>query len=172
MSETKFNGMPVKLAGEFVRKGMVAPEFVLSKGNLESFGKQDIGGKFAVLSIFPSLDTTVCANAVRKFNRMAASIPDTLVLAISRDLPFAQQRFCTTEGIEHVIALSDFHLGSTFGKDYGVQMLDGPLNGLFARAVVVIEPHGKIAYCELVSEITQEPDYSAALSVCRDQNFA
>lgn len=172
MSETKFKGMPVKLAGEFVRKGMVAPEFVLSKGNLEPFGKQNIGGKFAVLSIFPSLDTTVCATAVRKFNRMAASLPDTLVLAISRDLPFAQQRFCTTEGLSDVITLSDFHLHSTFGRDYGVQMVDGPLNGLFARAVVVIDPQGKVAYCELVSEITHEPDYEAALSICRNRVFA
>ena len=167
MSKTQFKGQPVKLAGDFVMVGAMAPDFVLTKGDLSSFALEDAKGKWAVLNIFPSLDTAVCATSVRKFNEKVANLPDVTVLAISKDLPFAQSRFCTVEGIENVIPLSDFKVYSTFGKDYGVLMTDGPLNGLFARAVVVLNPEGKIVYTELVPEITQEPNYEAALAAIK-----
>ena len=119
-----------------------------------------------ILNIFPSLDTGVCATSVRKFNKLAAGLPDTVVLAISKDLPFAHARFCTTEGIENVIPLSDFRF-SDFDENYGVRMADGPLAGLLARSVVVIGKDGKIAYTELVPEITQEPDYDKAIAAVK-----
>ena len=115
------------------------------------------------MNIFPSIDTGVCATSVRKFNQFAASLPDTIVLCISRDLPFAQGRFCAAEGIENVVVLSDFRRTSTFGTDYGLQMADGPLAGLLARAVVVVAPDGKVSHVEVVPEITTEPDYEGAL---------
>ena len=115
-----------------------------------------------MLNIFPSLDTGVCATSVRKFNQLASNMKDTLVLAISRDLPFAHSRFCTVEGIENVIPLSDFR-GTTFGEDYGVLLEDGPLQGLLTRAVVVIDPELVVRYVQLVPEITQEPDYDEVL---------
>ena len=134
MATTLFQGTPVALAGEFIQKGALAPDFSLVKGDLSTFSLADAKGKFVVLNIFPSMDTGVCAASVRKFNKLAAGMENTLVLAISKDLPFAQGRFCTAEGIEHVIPLSDFRYTSTFGKDYGVLMTDGPLCGLLARA--------------------------------------
>lgn len=118
-------------------------------------------GKRVILNIFPSLDTGVCAMSVRKFNQLAASLPDTVVLAISKDLPFAHARFCTVEGIENLVPLSDFR-HSDFDENYGVLMADGPLQGLLARSVVVIDREGKVVYTELVPEITQEPDYDRA----------
>ena len=124
---------------------------------------RDRNGKNVILNIFPSLDTNVCATSVRKFNKLAAGLPDTVVLAISKDLPFAHARFCTTEGIENVIPLSDFRF-SDFDENYGVRMADGPLSGLLARAVVVIGKDGRIAYTELVPDISQEPDYEKAIS--------
>lgn len=167
MSQTKFKGAPVKLAGKFIVNGAKAPAFQLSKGDLSSFGLQDVKGKYAILNIFPSLDTSVCATSVRKFNKMATQLPNTVVLAVSKDLPFAQSRFCSVEGIDKVTALSEFHLNSNFGEDYGVLMTDGPLNGLYARAVVVIDPQGTVVYTELVPEITQEPNYENALKACK-----
>lgn len=164
MAEIKFKGMPVHLAGDFPKKGMVAHDFVLVKNDLSELRLSDLKGKRVVLNIFPSMDTSVCATTVRKFNQMAASIPDTVVLCISRDLPFAQSRFCMAEGIEHVIMLSDFRLHSSFGLDYGVLMTEGPLSGLLARAIVVIDDEGRVFYTELVPEITQEPDYEAVIS--------
>ncbi len=162
---TNFKGKTVNVAGEFVRAGMPAPNFLLSKGDLSSFCLADAKGARLLLNIFPSLDTPVCAISVRKFNMLASQLENTKVLCISRDLPFAQKRFCASEGIENVIALSDFHYASTFGSDYGVAMTDGPLCGLFARAVVVIDENGKILYSKMNSEIGEEPDYSEALKV-------
>ena len=164
MATTNFKGQPVKLIGEFIQVGKVAPDFELVKTDLSSFSLKDLNGKNVILNIFPSLDTSVCATSVRKFNKMAAGLKDTVVLAISKDLPFAHGRFCTTEGIENVIPLSDFRF-SDFDESYGVRMADGPLAGLLARAVVVIGKNGKVAYTELVPEITQEPDYDKALAV-------
>lgn len=162
MAITSFKGQPVKLIGEFVKVGAVAPDFKLVKTDLSSFSLSELAGKRVILNIFPSLDTAVCATSVRKFNELAASLPDTVVLAISKDLPFAHARFCTTEGIKNVIPLSDFRL-SEFDEEYGVRMADGPLKGLLARAVVVIGKDGRVAYTELVPEITQEPDYAKAI---------
>ena len=166
LATTNFKGQPVKLIGEFIQVGKVAPDFELVKTDLSSFSLKDLNGKNVILNIFPSLDTSVCATSVRKFNKMAAGLKDTVVLAISKDLPFAHGRFCTTEGIENVIPLSDFRF-SDFDESYGVRMADGPLAGLLARAVVVIGKDGKIAYTELVPEITQEPDYDKALAAVK-----
>lgn len=167
MSKTAFKGSVVNLAGEFVKTGVTAPEFTMVKGDLSQFKLSDTKGKFVVLNIFPSLDTGVCATSVRKFNQLAAKMENTVVLAISKDLPFAQGRFCTTEGIENVIPLSDFRTPSDFDSNYGVLIADGPLSGLLARSVVVINPAGEIVYTELVPEITQEPNYDAALAAIR-----
>ncbi|HJD09551.1 MAG TPA: thiol peroxidase [Candidatus Phocaeicola caecigallinarum] len=167
MAKTAFQGNPVTLAGEFVKTGTQAPDFSLVKGDLSSFTLADTKGKYALLNIFPSMDTGVCAASVRKFNQLAAQMSDTIVLAISKDLPFAQGRFCTTEGIENVIPLSDYRYTSDFGEKYGVLMTDGVLCGLLARAVVIINPEGKVVYTELVPEITQEPDYKAALAALK-----
>lgn len=163
MAETKLKGNPVHLAGEFPKKGTMAQEFALVKNDLSVLRLSELKGKRVVMNIFPSMDTAVCATTVRRFNKLAASLPDTVVLCISRDLPFAQSRFCVTEGIENVIALSDFRLHSSFGRDYGVLMTEGPLSGLLARAVVVIDEEGMVIYTELVPEITQEPNYEAVL---------
>ena len=160
MATTKFKGQPVKVIGEFIKVGAVAPDFELVKTDLSSFSLKELNGKNVILNIFPSLDTGVCATSVRKFNKLAAGLPDTVVLAISKD------RFCTTEGIENVVPLSDFRF-SDFDENYGVRMADGPLSGLLARAVVVVGKDGKIAYTELVPEITQEPDYDKAIAAVK-----
>ena len=160
-----FKGILVTLVGSFVTPGTMAPDFSLVKNDLSEYTLNDNKGKYVVLNIFPSLDTGVCAMSVRRFNEMAAALPNTTVLCISKDLPFAQSRFCTVEGIENVVPLSDFRNTSSFGEKYGVLMKDGPLQGLLARAVVVINPQGEVVYSELVPEITQEPDYEAVLKV-------
>ena len=164
MAKTAFQGTPVTLAGEFVQTGAQAPDFSLVKGDLSSFTLADVKGKYALLNIFPSMDTGA---SVRKFNQLAAQMKDTVVLAISKDLPFAQGRFCAAEGIENVVSLSDYRYTSDFGEKYGVLMTDGPLCGLLARAVVIINPEGKVVYTELVPEITQEPNYEAALAALK-----
>lgn len=166
MASTAFKGVSVKLTGEFILAGKVAPDFQLTKTNLSALSLSELKGKNVVLNIFPSLDTPVCATSVRKFNTLAAGLKDTVVLAVSKDLPFAHARFCTTEGIDNVIPLSDFRL-SDFDENYGVRMADGPLAGLLARAVIVIGKDGKVVYTELVPEITQEPDYDKALAAIR-----
>lgn len=166
MAITNFKGNPVKLVGEFIQVGAVAPEFELVKTDLSSFSLKELKGKNVILNIFPSLDTSVCATSVRKFNKLAASLPDTVVLAISKDLPFAHARFCTTEGIENVIPLSDFRF-SDFDESFGVRMADGPLRGLLARAVVLIGKDGRVMYAELVPEITQEPDYDKVIEAAK-----
>ena len=167
MATITFKGIPVNVLGNFVQPEMKAPDFTLIKGDLTDFHPADYKGKYLLLNIFPSLDTGVCATSVRKFNKLASEMPNTTVLAISKDLPFAQGRFCTTEGIENVVALSDYKYTSDFGLKYGVLMENGPIAGLLARAVVVIDPKGKIVYSELVPEIAQEPNYEAALKAIR-----
>lgn len=164
MAKTAFKGNPVSLAGKFIQVGAQAPDFTLVKGDLGNYTLADCKGRFTVLNIFPSLDTGVCAASVRKFNQLAAGKDNTVVLAVSKDLPFAQGRFCTAEGIENVVPLSDYRYTSDFGEKYGVLMTDGPLCGLLARAVVVINPEGKIIYTQLVPEIVEEPNYEAALA--------
>ncbi|MBO4999904.1 MAG: thiol peroxidase [Bacteroidaceae bacterium] len=160
-----FKGIIVTLVGSFITPGTMAPDFNLAKNDLSEYILNENKGKYVVLNIFPSLDTGVCAMSVRRFNQMASELPNTTVLCISKDLPFAQSRFCTVEGIENVVPLSDFRNTSSFGEKYGVLMKDGPLQGLLARAVVVINPQGEVIYSELVPEITQEPNYEAILKV-------
>ena len=163
MSIITFKGGNVSTNGELPAVGTVAPAFVLVKNDLSEVSLNDLKGKNVILNIFPSLDTSVCAASVRRFNKEAAGLPNTVVLAISADLPFASSRFCTTEGIENVLPASVFR-SDEFAKNYGVLMTDGPLKGLLARAVVVVNPQGNISYKELVPEITNEPNYQAAIS--------
>lgn len=155
--------MPIRLEGHFPQAGETAPDFLLTKNDLSDFSLKDGNGEYLILNIFPSLDTGVCATTVRRFNQMAASLPGAMVLCISKDLPFSQNRFCVSEGIDHTLLLSDFRYTSRFGKDYGVLITSGPMRGLLARAVVIIDPKGKVIYSELVSEVTREPNYEAAL---------
>ena len=166
MSKTAFQGNPVLLDGEFVSVGTQAPEFTMVKGDLSTFALSDAKGKFVVLNIFPSLDTSVCATSVRKFNVKADRLDNVQVLAVSMDLPFAQGRFCSTEGIERVKPVSLFR-SKDFAENYGLMMTDGPLAGLAARAVIVVDEAGRVAYAQLVPEITEEPDYEAALAVLK-----
>jgi thiol peroxidase len=162
MAKTALKGNPVNTSGELPERGSALPSFSLVKSDLSEAGPGDFKGKRLLLNIFPSLDTGVCATSVRKFNEKAAGLDNTVVLAISKDLPFAMGRFCTTEGINNVVTLSGFR-DSEFGKAFGIDMTDGPLKGLYARSVVVADENGKVEYTELVPEITQEPDYDRAL---------
>ncbi len=162
MAQTRFHGDPVTLVGELPRIGTAAPGFKLVRADLRSYNLNEAKGKWVVLNIFPSIDTGVCAASVRRFNEEAAALDNALVLCISADLPFAHGRFCGAEGLERVKTLSTFR-ASDFGEKYGVAIADSPLAGLLARAVVVVDPEGVVRYLELVSEITQEPDYAAAL---------
>lgn len=159
----KFQGADVMVSGYFPTVGSVAPKFELTGAGLDTITNDTYKGKNIVLNIFPSLDTPVCAASVRKFNEAASKHPDTVVLCASMDLPFAMSRFCTTEGLKNVVPASAFRSGE-FGSDYGVAIADGPLRGLLARAVVVINKEGKVAYAQLVDEITNEPDYEHALA--------
>lgn len=163
MSKITFKGNEIHTNGTLPIVGVEAPNFKGVKNDLSELSLNDLKGKKVILNIFPSLDTSVCATSVRKFNQKAASLPNTVVLAISKDLPFAQGRFCTTEGITNVVPLSAFRC-DCFENEYGVLMTDGPLKGLFARSVVVIDGNGKVVYTELVPEITQEPNYEAAIA--------
>jgi Peroxiredoxin len=162
MAKTAFKGNPVNTSGNLPSKGSKAPEFSLVKSDLGTLTLSELKGKKLILNIFPSLDTSVCAASVRKFNQLAAGKENAKVLAISKDLPFAHGRFCTTEGITNVVTLSGFR-DEKFGKKYGVLMNDGPLAGLYARSIVVIDETGKVIYTQLVPDITQEPDYDSAM---------
>lgn len=166
MATVTFQGTPVKLNGELPNIGAEAPEFGGVKGDLSVAHLSDFKGKKVILNIFPSLDTPVCAASVRKFNQEASSMENTVVLCISKDLPFAQARFCSTEGLTDVIPLSVFRC-TCFTDKYGLLMTDGPLKGLLARAVIVVDAEGRIAYEELVPEITAEPDYDKALAAVK-----
>lgn len=161
-----FNQQPCHTYGQLPKVGEVAPNFNLVSKDLAEVNLADFEGKRVVLNIFPSLDTSVCAMSVRKFNSEAAGLKNTTVVCVSMDLPFAMSRFCAAEGIESVMAASAFR-SPMFGQKYGVQIVDGPLAGLLARAVVVIDENRKVIYRELVDEITREPDYEAALSVLK-----
>ena len=163
MAKITLQGHSINTKGNLPAVGTVAPEFSLVKTDLSELSSDSLKGKRIVLNIFPSLDTSVCATSVRTFNKLAAEMNNTVVLAISKDLPFAHARFCTSEGIDKVIPLSAFR-NCCFGDKYGVEMTDGPLAGLLARAVVIIDENGKIIYEELVPEIAQEPNYDKALA--------
>lgn len=155
-------GNPVTLSGTLPTKGTTAPPFTGVDGQMQDITLGSLKGKRIVLNIFPSLDTPTCALSVRRFNELAASLPNTIVVAISMDLPFAQQRFCSIEGIDNVLPLSVFR-NPEFGQQYGVLQTDGKSRGLLARAVVIIDEQGKVIYTQLVKEISQEPDYAEAI---------
>ncbi len=161
MAQTALGGNPVHTVGELPTVGAPSPTFQLTAVDLSDLGLQDFAGKNVVLNIFPSIDTPTCATSVRTFNKRAADLDNTVVLCVSADLPFAQKRFCGAEGIDNVQVASSFR--SDFGTAYGVKMVDGRLAGLLARAVVVLDPQGKVTYTELVPEIAKEPDYDAAI---------
>ena len=164
MSTITLGGNPVHTSGELPKIGTQLADFKLVKNDLSIATLADFSGKRAVLNIFPSIDTGTCAASVRKFNETAANLHNTVVLCISRDLPFAQKRFCGAEGIENVVNLSDFKDGS-FGKTNGLEITDGVLAGLHSRAVIVIDEKGTILHTEQVQEIANEPNYEAALAV-------
>lgn len=164
MAKVTLKGNPVNTSGDLPVKGTNAPDFSLVKSDLGSMTLSELKGKKVVLNISPSLDTSVCATAARKFNQLAAGKQNVTVLAITRDLPFAQNRFCTTEGITNVIPLSGFR-DTMFGKSYGIEIIDGLFKGLYARSLVVVDETGKVVYTQLVPEIATEPDYDAALAV-------
>jgi thiol peroxidase len=157
---------PVEVLGDFPAVGDKAPGFRLVGKDLSDVALADFTGKRKILNIFPSVDTPVCASSVRHFNQSASQLANTVVLCISADLPFAQARFCGAEGLDNVVTLSTLR-GADFLKAYGVALASGPLAGLAARAVVVLDEHDHVTYAELVPEITQEPDYEAALAVLK-----
>ena len=164
MATVTLGGNPVKTSGELPKVGSKAPDFKLVNKDLGIVSLSDFSGKKVVLNIFPSVDTPTCAASVRNFNVKASELQNTTVLCISRDLPFAQKRFCGAEGIENVLNLSDFKDGS-FGKDYGLEISDSALAGLHSRVVIVVDENGTILHTEQVSEIANEPNYESALAV-------
>ncbi len=163
MAQTKLGELVVNTMGSLPTVGSVAPDFQLTGNDLKDVSLKSFSGKNVVLNIFPSIDTGVCATSVREFNKRASALSNTVVLCISKDLPFAMRRFCGAEGIDKVITLSDFR-SRGFTKSYGVEMTDGALAGLMARSVVVVDGTGKVKYHELVPAIGQEPNYDAALA--------
>ena len=163
MAKITLRGNPINSSGNLPAKGSKAPGFTLVKSDLASLSLDELKGKKVVLHISPSLDTSVCATSVRKFNQLAAGKSNTVVLAITKDLPYAHSRFCSTEGINNVITLSGFR-DTAFGKSYGVDLVDGPMAGLYARSIVVIDEQGFVTYTEQVPEIVHEPDYDMALA--------
>jgi len=162
MAEVTLGGNPVHTSGELPAVGSAAPAFDLVGAGLSAIDLSEFAGQNLVLNIFPSIDTPTCATSVRTFNERAAALDDTVVLCVSADLPFAQSRFCGAEGIENVKVGSTFR--SSFGEDYGVNLIDGPLAGVLARAVVVVGKDGEVKHTELVPEIAKEPDYDAAIA--------
>jgi thiol peroxidase len=166
MANVTLGGNPITVEGNFPKKGDIAPDFTLTAKDLKDMGLKDFAGKRKVLNIVPSLDTPVCAKSTRVFNEKAGAVPDTVVLVISADLPFAAGRFCTAEGINNVVTLSTLR-GGDFKQKYGVDITSGPLKGVTARAVIVLDAGNKVLHSELVPEIKQEPNYDAALAVLK-----
>ena len=166
MAQITLQGNPIRTVGELPAINCKAPPFTLTRTDLSDCTLADFSGQTIVLNIFLSLDTSVCAASVRRFNSEASGLPNTVVLCVSADLPYAQKRFCEGEGLKQVIPLSVFR-SPDFGKRYGVTITDGPLAGLLARSIVIINPEGRVIYTEQVPEITQEPDYEAALRALR-----
>lgn len=166
MAQVTFKGDPVNTVGTLPTIGDQAPDFILTTPDLEDVSLKNYAGKRIVLNIFLSIDTPVCANSVRRFNSEINSIDNAVCLCVSLDLPFAHARFCGAEGLDNVISVSELR-NRDFGDSYGVRISDGPLAGLLARAVVVIDENGKVIHSQLVDEITEEPDYQAALAVLK-----
>ncbi len=165
MAKITLQGNPINTIGELPKVGSVAPNFKLVATDLAEKSLNDFQGKL-VLNIFPSLDTGTCAASVRNFNKKATELKDTKVLCISKDLPFAHGRFCSSEGIENVVNLSDFR-DYDFGKEYNLKIVDGPLAGLLSRVVIVLDENKKVVYTEQVPEIVDEPNYDAALEAAK-----
>ncbi|HSN48526.1 MAG TPA: thiol peroxidase [Flavobacterium sp.] len=163
MASITLGGNPIHTSGELPKVGTKLADFKLVKNDLSIASLGDFAGSRLVLNIFPSIDTGTCATSVRTFNTSASKLENTKVLCISRDLPFAQKRFCGAEGLENVVNLSDFQEGS-FGKANGLEIMDGPLAGLHSRAIIVLDENGTVSYTEQVSEIANEPNYEAALA--------
>jgi thiol peroxidase len=164
MAQVTLKGNPIHTNGDLPAVGAQAPDFRVTGGDLKDVTLADYRGKRKVLNIVPSLDTSVCATSTRKFNERAGQLANTVVLVVSADLPFASKRFCTTEGLQNVVPLSLMR-DKKFANDYGILIQDGPLQGICARAVVVLDQNDKVIYRQLVPEIGQEPDYDAALKV-------
>lgn len=164
MTEYFFKGDRVRTAGMLPEIGIPAPDCVVTRTDLSRMKISELRGYRVLLNIFPSLDTPVCAASVRRFNEEASALEQCKVLCVSRDLPFAQQRFCGAEGLKDVMPVSDFPAGE-FGRNYGVAVTAGPLEGLLVRAVVVLDDKGTVIYTQPVAEITDEPDYAAALAI-------
>lgn len=162
MASVTLKGNTIHTSGELPKVGSKAPDFTLTTTELGSKTLEDFKGQNLILNIFPSVDTGTCAQSVRTFNEKASSLENTKVLCISKDLPFAQARFCGAEGLENVVNLSDFKDGN-FGKSYGLDFVDGPLEGLLSRCIVIVNPEGEVSYTEQVAEIVDEPNYEAAL---------
>jgi thioredoxin-dependent peroxiredoxin len=166
MAQITFKGNAIHTAGILPEVGSQAPDFSLVKADLSAVTLAEFKGKKVVLNIFPSLDTPVCAASVRRFNAEANKLENTVILCISRDLPFAQTRFCAAEGLKNVITASEYK-DSKFSDSYGVKIADGPLEGLLSRAIVIVDPSSKVTYVEQVPEIAQEPDYEKALAALK-----
>ncbi len=163
MATITLKGNPITTVGSLPAVGIPAPLFSLVKTDLSTVTSQDLRGKRVVLNIFPSVDTPTCATSVRRFNAEAAKLANTVVLCVSKDLPFAHARFCGAEGLKDVHGVSDFR-SPAFGTDYGVTITSGPVQGLFSRAVVVIDAAGMVVHTEQVAELANEPDYAAVLA--------
>ncbi len=165
MAQTSFGGNPVNTMGDVPAQGSNLPSFSLTNATLAEVGNADFSGKRVVFNIFPSVDTPVCASSIRKFNELASSLDNTVVLCVSADLPFAQGRFCGSEGLTNVQNASSFR--TDFGKTFGVGLSEGAFAGLLARAVIVADENGKVLHSELVSDIGQEPNYDAAVNALK-----
>jgi thioredoxin-dependent peroxiredoxin len=163
MAQITFKGNQFHTSGLLPRVGTIAPDFKIVKADLSPLSLSEFKGKKVILNIFPSLDTPVCANSVRRFNVEAAKLTNAVVLCISRDLPFAQKRFCAAEGIANVLVGSEYR-DSSFSDAYGIRIVDGPLEGLFSRAIVVVDEQGRVLYTEQAPEISEEPNYEKALA--------
>lgn len=166
MATITFKGGNVHTKGELPKVGTTAPDFKLTAGDLSSKSLSDYKGKRVVLNIFPSIDTGTCAASVRAFNKAAADLDNTVVLCISKDLPFAQGRFCAAEGIDNVVTLSEYK-DSSLSDAYQLKLVDGPLEGLLSRVVIVVDESGQVIYEEQVAEIVDEPNYDAALATLK-----
>lgn len=166
MSTVTLKGNTFNTIGELPKVGSSLPKFNLVKNDLSAFTNENLSGKKVVLNIFPSIDTGTCAASTRFFNKEASELKNTVVVCVSRDLPFAQSRFCGAEGIDKVVMASDYQTGQ-FGKDFGVLFTNGPLNALLSRSVVVADENGKVIYTEQVAETVEEPNYEAALNALK-----
>ena len=167
MAQITLRGNAIHTVGDLPAVGDTAPDFKLTKIDLSDVSLNDFRGKNVILNIFPSVDTPTCSASVRKFNQELSNLDNTVVLCISKDLPFAQKRFCAAEGLENVIALSELR-DNNFATDYGVRITEGPMAGLMSRAVVALNVHGEVVYTEQVPEIAQEPDYEKAMQALKN----